>query len=167
MKNPIYPCLWFNNNAKAAADFYCSVFKNSKIVSENPIVVIAELNNRKFMFLNGRVEFKHSQAVSFVIDCDTQDEIDYYWNTLTANGGEEGQCGWLKDKFGVSWQVVPTILGSLMNDAEKSSRVINAFMQMKKFDIEKRLISNRFLKIIMEYSRVFSLAICLPYFPAF
>lgn len=137
MKNPIYPCLWFNNNAKVAADFYCSVFKNSKIISENPIVVIAELNGKKFMFLNGSVAFKHSEATSFVIDCDTQDEIDYYWNTLTANGGEEGQCGWLKDKFGVSWQVVPTILGSLMSDAEKSPRVINAFMQMKKFDIEK------------------------------
>ena len=88
------------------------------------------------MGLNGGPNFKFNEAISFVVDCDTQEEIDYYWNKLTE-GGEESQCGWLKDKFGLSWQVVPTILGKLMSDPTKSQRVMLAFMQMKKFDIEK------------------------------
>ena len=138
MTHPIYPCLWFDGNAKAAAEFYCSVFKNSKIISENPIVVIFELNGKKFMGLNGGPMFKLTEAVSFVVDCDTQDEIDYYWSKLTE-GGSESQCGWLKDKFGVSWQIVPVILGKLMSDPEKSQRVMQAFLKMKKFDIQKLL----------------------------
>jgi predicted 3-demethylubiquinone-9 3-methyltransferase (glyoxalase superfamily) len=136
MTNSIYPCIWFDGKAKAAAEFYCSVFKNSKITSENPMVVIWELNGKKFMGLNGGPMFKPNEAVSFVVDCDTQEEIDYYWNKLTE-GGEESQCGWLKDKFGVSWQIVPAILGKLMTDPEKSGRVMQAFMKMKKFDIAK------------------------------
>ncbi len=136
MNNQIYTCIWFNGNAKAAAEFYCSVFKNSKIISENPMVVIWELNGKKMMGLNGGPMFKPNEAVSFVVDCDSQEEIDYYWSKLTE-GGEESQCGWLKDKFGVSWQIVPTILGKLMSDPEKSQRVIQAFMQMRKFDIAK------------------------------
>ncbi len=100
------------------------------------MVVIFELNGRKFMGLNGGPEYKFSEATSFVISCETQDEIDYYWNKLT-DGGKEGRCGWLKDKFGVSWQVGPAILGTLMNDPEKAPRVMYAFMQMNKFDIEK------------------------------
>lgn len=136
MKHEIYPCLWFDGQAKAAADFYCSVFKNSKIISENPMVVIFELNGKKFMALNGGPNFKFTEAISFVVDCDTQEEIDHYWNELTKEG-QESMCGWLKDKFGISWQIVPTILGELMNDPEKGPRVIKAFMQMKKFDIEK------------------------------
>lgn len=136
MTNSIYPCLWFDGNAKSAADFYCSVFKNSKITTDTPMVVIFELDGKRFMGLNGGPQFKFNEAVSFVIDCETQEEIDYYWDKLTE-GGSEGQCGWLKDKFGMSWQVVPTILGKLMSDPEKSQRVIQAFMQMKKFDIEK------------------------------
>jgi predicted 3-demethylubiquinone-9 3-methyltransferase (glyoxalase superfamily) len=135
MTHQIYPCIWFDGNAKAAAEFYCSVFKNSKIISENPMVVIWELNGKKFMGLNGGPVFKPNEAVSFVVDCDTQDEIDNYWSKLTE-GGEESQCGWLKDKFGVSWQIVPTILGKLMNDPAKSGRVTQAFMKMKKFDIK-------------------------------
>jgi predicted 3-demethylubiquinone-9 3-methyltransferase (glyoxalase superfamily) len=134
--NSIYPCLWFDGNAKAAAEFYCSVFENSKITADTPIVVNFELNGKKFMGLNGGPMFKFNEAVSFVVDCETQEEIDYYWDKLTKDG-QESQCGWLKDKFGVSWQIVPTILGKLMADPSKTQRVVAAFMQMKKFDIEK------------------------------
>ncbi|MBK9357145.1 MAG: VOC family protein [Bacteroidales bacterium] len=134
MKNPIYPCLWFEDQALEAAAFYCSVFKNSKITESTPMVVNFELNGRKFMGLNGGPVFKFNEAVSFVVDCETQDEIDHYWDRLTE-GGEEGRCGWLKDRFGVSWQIVPAILPSLMGDPEKGSKVVQAFMQMKKFDI--------------------------------
>lgn len=134
MKNPIYPCLWFEDQALEAAGFYCSVFKNSKITESTPMVVNFELNGRKFMGLNGGPVFKFNEAVSFVVDCETQDEIDHYWERLTE-GGEEGRCGWLKDRFGVSWQIVPAILPSLMGDPEKGPKVVQAFMQMKKFDI--------------------------------
>lgn len=275
MNNMIYPCLWFDGKAREAAEFYCSVFNNSVITSDNQIVVTFESAGQKFMCLNGGPEFtfnpsisffvlceteeeinnmwkslsmcgtelmpldkyewsarygwvqdrfgitwqlslgkmedvgqkltpllmftgkqngkaeqavqfytsvfdgsgitgilkftrddnelegtvKHAQfslgkhvfmamdsslqhkfgfneAISFVVECETQEEIDYYWNKLTE-GGEESQCGWLKDRFGVSWQIVPTILGKLMSDPSKSERVINAFLQMKKFEIEK------------------------------
>ncbi len=275
MKNKIYPCLWFNGQAKEAADFYCSAFGNSAVTSENPLVVIFNLNGQKFMGLNGgpmfkpnasvsffvvcktvddldrlwnqlsvkgqvmmpldkypwsekygwiadrfginwqllfrpdddaeqnispclmltkpnagRAEealnfytnifrdssilsisryeagendvegnikhslftlnnqlframessmdhgFRFNEAISFVVDCESQEEIDYFWAKLTEDGSE-GQCGWLKDKFGVSWQIVPTILAELMSDPQKSPRVIEAFMKMKKFDIEK------------------------------
>lgn len=135
MTHPIYPCLWFDGNAKDAADFYCSVFKDSKITSVNPMVVIFELNGNKFMGLNGGPHFKFNEAISFVVNCDTQEEIDYYWNKLTE-GGEESRCGWLKDKYGVSWQIIPAIIGELMSEPEKAARVANAFMQMKKLDIE-------------------------------
>ncbi len=138
MENQIYPCLWFDGKAKAAALYYCSVFKNSKIISENPMVVIFELNETKFMALNGGPKYKFSPANSYVISCDTQEEIDHYSEKL-GEGGEQGQCGWLDDQFGVSWQVVPSILGELMSDPEKSQRVIAAFMQMKKFDIQTLL----------------------------
>jgi predicted 3-demethylubiquinone-9 3-methyltransferase (glyoxalase superfamily) len=136
MTNQIYPCLWFENQARAAADFYCSIFKNSKITSENSIVVTFDLNGSKFMALNAGPEFKFNEAVSFVVDCETQEEIDYYWNKLTK-GGNEGECGWLKDRFGVSWQIVPTILGKLMSNPEKSSKVMKEILKMKKLEIEK------------------------------
>lgn len=273
MPNQIYPCLWFNGNAKAAAEYYCSIFKNSKITVDTPLVVNFELGGKKFMGLNGGPnftftaaisffvllesinetnevwnklieggqalmpidkypwserygwvqdkfgltwqvsivnkagdsqkimpsmlfagnqfglaeeaiqfytavfndsaadlmvhypdgnphagklmysefnlnkygiiamdgpgdhKFTFNEAVSFVVNCDTQQEIDLYWNKLTE-GGSESMCGWLKDKFGVSWQIVPTVLGKLMTDPEKASRVMQAFMKMKKFDIE-------------------------------
>jgi predicted 3-demethylubiquinone-9 3-methyltransferase (glyoxalase superfamily) len=277
MANKIYPCLWFDGNAKEAAEFHCSVFANSKITTDTPMVVNFELSREKFMGLNGGPNFKFNptisffaicetkeeivtcwnklieggsvmmplnkypwsekygwlqdkfgvswqlmqgsveamgqkiipalmftgsqaskaeqamnfyasifsdskikdinryvagehdvegtikharfqldkenfvamdssaphgfqfnEAISFVVDCETQQEIDYYWSKLTE-GGQENQCGWLKDKFGVSWQIVPTILGKLMSDPNKSQRVVAAFMQMKKFDIEKLL----------------------------
>jgi predicted 3-demethylubiquinone-9 3-methyltransferase (glyoxalase superfamily) len=136
MANPIFPCLWFDGQAKAAADFYCSVFKNSKIISENPMVVIFELTGKKFMGLNGGPQYKPTEGVSFVVECETQEEIDYYWDRLTE-GGEESMCGWLKDKFGISWQIVPTILGKLMSDPARAPRVIQAFLKMRKFDIRK------------------------------
>lgn len=273
MTNQIHPCLWFDGQAKEAATFYCSVFKNSKITTDTPMVVMFEINGKKIMGLNGGPMFKinpsisifvycktiaetdeiynklaeggeplmaigkydwserygwikdkfgmtwqvmlapeekicpsllftgdkfgraeeainfytsvfdnstvnamhhypnetpfagkvlfadfnlnqynitamdgpgehaytFNEAVSFVVDCATQEEIDYYWNTFTADGGEESMCGWLKDKFGVSWQIVPAILGKLMSDPEKAPRVMKAFMQMKKFDIQKLL----------------------------
>ena len=135
MTNQIYPCLWFDGQAKAAAEFYCSIFKDSKILADTPMVVTFEVNGNKFMGLNGGSHFKFNEAVSFVVNCDTQEEIDYYWDKLTA-GGEESMCGWLKDKFGVSWQIVPTIIASLMSDPTKAERVMKAFMKMKKLDIE-------------------------------
>ena len=136
MTNQLYPCLWFDGQAKAAADFYCSIFPNSKIISQNPMVTIWELNGKRFMGLNGGPMYKFSPATSFVVECEDQKEIDYYWEKL-GEGGTYSKCGWLDDKYGVSWQIVPAILGKLMSDPEKSQRVIAAFMKMTKFEIEK------------------------------
>ena len=136
MKKPLYPCLWFNGNAKEAALFYCAIFKNAKITSENPMVVCWELNGSPFMGLNGGPQFHFNEAISFVIECETQAEIDHYWNHLIAGGGAESQCGWCKDKYGVSWQVVPQILSTLMENPEQRERVTEAFMKMKKFDLQ-------------------------------
>src|SRR5436189_3472005 len=148
----VTPFLWFDNQAEEAAKFYVSVFKNSKIkamthyTGEEPsgqkgsvMTVSFELDGQEFVALNGGPQFKFTAAVSFVVNCETQEEIDYYWEKLTASGGEESMCGWLKDKFGVSWQIVPTVLGKLMSsgDAEKSNRVMQAVMQTIKFDIGK------------------------------
>ena len=136
MTHQLFPCLWFDGQAKTAADFYCSVFENSKILSENPMVVTFELNETKFMALNGGPNYQFSPANSYVITCDTQEEIDHYWEKL-GEGGKPGKCGWLEDQFGVSWQIVPKILGELMNDPEKAPKTMYAFIQMTKFDIEK------------------------------
>lgn len=137
MKKQIYPCLWFEHEAKAAAEFYCSVFPNSKILNESSIVVNFELNGTYFMALNDKRPLQDfNESISFVIPCEDQKEIDYYWDKLTTDGGKENMCGWGTDKFGISWQVVPTILGRLMSDPEKGQRVVQAFMKMKKFDIE-------------------------------
>jgi len=136
MTNQIYPCLWFDNQAQDAAKFYCSVFKSSKITADNQMVVAFELNGKKFIGLNAGPQFQFNEAISFVVDCETQEEIDYYWNKLTADGGNEGSCGWLKDKFGVSWQIVPTVLPKLLSDPGKAQKVMQAYMQMKKFDIK-------------------------------
>ena len=136
MKHEIYPCLWFDGQAQEAAKFYCEVFRDSKITADNQMVVIFELNGKKFMGLNAGPQFKFNEAISFVVDCDTQEEIDHYWNKLTANGGSEGNCGWLKDRFGVSWQIVPTVLPKLLSDPAKAQRVMQAYMKMKKFDIK-------------------------------
>ena len=136
MSNSVYPCLWFNNNAKEAADFYCSVFKNSRILQETPMVVSFEINGTRFMGLNGGPNYTFSPATSFVIECASQEEIDYYWEWL-GKDGRYSMCGWLDDKFGVSWQVIPAILPKLMADAEKAPRILQAFMNMQKFEIEK------------------------------
>lgn len=135
MKNEIFPCLWFDGQAKAAADFYCSVFKNSKILSESPMVVTFELNGKKFMGLNGGPQFNFDESISFVVNCDSQEEIDYYWSKLTGNGGQESMCGWLKDKFGLSWQIVPSQLGKLMGDPSRGERVMKELLKMKKLDL--------------------------------
>ena len=135
MNNPIFPCLWFDGNAKAAAEFYCSIFKNSKIMDDTPMVVTFELNGYKVMGLNGGPQFKFDEAVSLVVNCKTQEEIDYYWEKLTADGGEESMCGWLKDKFGFSWQIIPENIGQLLTDPEKGQRVMAAVMKMRKLDL--------------------------------
>jgi predicted 3-demethylubiquinone-9 3-methyltransferase (glyoxalase superfamily) len=151
-RQKLAPCLWFDTQAEEAARFYCSVFKNSKLgrISRFPdagqeihgkaagsvMTVEFELDGQPFVALNGGPQFKFDEAVSFQIYCDTQDEIDHYWNALTR-GGQEGPCGWLKDRFGLSWQVVPAAIPEMMMDGDpaKSARVMNAFMQMKKFDL--------------------------------
>ena len=142
----ITPFLWFDNNAEEAMNFYVSVFKNSKVGTitrygdagpgpKGSVLTAAfELEGQKFVALNGGPQFKFTEAVSFVINCETQEEIDYFWNKLTSNGGQESMCGWLKDKYGLSWQVVPTQLPSLLT-GDKSNQVIQAIMQMKKLDL--------------------------------
>ena len=152
-KHKITPCLWFDTQAEEAANFYCSVFKNSRLgrISRYPkagqevhhkepgsvMVVEFELDGQPFVALNGGPVFQFDEAVSFQIYCETQAEIDYFWRTLTRDG-QEGPCGWLKDKYGLSWQVVPAVIPEMMTDpdAEKSARVMNAFLKMKKLDLE-------------------------------
>ena len=143
----ITPFLWFDNNAEEAAQFYTSVFKNSKILNVSRygdagpgpkgsvMVVNFQLEGQQFTALNGGPLFKFSEAFSFVVNCETQKEIDEYWNKLTSGGGRESECGWLKDKFGFSWQIVPTALGKLMSDPKNANRVMQALLQMKKLDI--------------------------------
>lgn len=136
MTKEIYPCLWYDGQAKAAADFYSTVFKEVKILSESPMVVMFEINGNKFMGLNGGPHFKFNESVSFVVNCDTQQEIDHYWNNLTADGGAESMCGWLKDKFGMSWQIIPAELGKWMSDPARAQRIMSAVMSMKKLDMD-------------------------------
>lgn len=137
MTKGLVTCLWFDGQAEAAANYYCSVFKDSKITQVTPMVVTFEINGSKFMGLNGGPQFKFDEAVSFMVNCDSQEEIDYYWNTLTKDGGQESMCGWLKDKFGLSWQIIPSNIGELMADPERAQRVMAVVMQMKKLDKEK------------------------------
>jgi len=134
----ITPFLWFDGQAGEAAKFYTGIFKKSKIISVSPMCATFELNGQKFMALNGGPQFKFNEAVSFFVSCETQNEIDYFWKELSA-GGQESRCGWLKDKFGLSWQIVPPILGELLSDDDekKSQRVLQAMLQMGKLDIEK------------------------------
>jgi len=140
----ISPFLWFDNNAEEAAQFYTSVFKNSKILEVSRpqgavMVVRFQIAGQQVTALNGGPRFKFSEAFSFVVSCDNQQEIDEYWSKLTAGGGQESMCGWLKDKFGFSWQIVPTVLGKLMSDPDpkRANRVMQALLQMKKLDIAK------------------------------
>lgn len=145
----ITPFLWFDNNAEEAAQLYTSIFKNSKILSVSRygdagpgpkgsvMVVKFQLAGQEFTALNGGPQFKFSEAFSFVVNCENQQEVDEYWRKLTANGGAESMCGWLKDKFGFSWQIVPTALGKLMSDKDprRANRVMQALLQMRKIDI--------------------------------
>jgi len=143
--HPITPHLWFDKQAKEAAEFYCSVFPNSKISSVKTIhntpsgdsdIVSFELNGQPFMAISAGPLFKFNEAVSFVITCDTQEEIDSYWEKLSADPKAE-QCGWLKDKFGLSWQVVPAAMREMMEKGrpEQIDRLVKAFLPMKKFDV--------------------------------
>jgi len=134
----LYPCLWFDGQAQAAAAYYCSIFKEARIITENPIVVSFELQGQRFMALNGGPKYRPSPANSYVIECQTQAEIDHYWEKL-GEGGRYDNCGWLDDKFGFSWQIVPAVLHELMADPIRAPRVIEAFMKMSKFDIQTLL----------------------------
>jgi predicted 3-demethylubiquinone-9 3-methyltransferase (glyoxalase superfamily) len=146
VKQRINPFLWFDNNAEEAANYYITVFKNSKINritrytkagpgAEGSVVTAEfELDGQTFVALNGGPVFKFTEAVSFVVNCGTQEEVDYYWNKLIADGGEESQCGWLKDKFGLSWQIVPTLLIDYIadKDTKKAAQVMEVMMKMRK-----------------------------------
>jgi predicted 3-demethylubiquinone-9 3-methyltransferase (glyoxalase superfamily) len=151
----ITPCLWFDSNAEEAANFYNSIFENSKIrkisrygkegyeIHGKPegsvLTVEFELNGQTFTALNGGPIFKFTEAISFQVGCESQEEIDYYWAKLSEGGDKNAQrCGWLKDKYGVSWQIVPTVLGEMLQDkdAKKSESVMKALLQMDKLDIE-------------------------------
>jgi predicted 3-demethylubiquinone-9 3-methyltransferase (glyoxalase superfamily) len=145
----ITPFLWFNDQAEEAINFYTSIFKNSKIVNVSRyseggpgpkgqvMTGSFQLDGQEFIALNGGPQFKFTEAISFLINCDTQEEVDYYWEKLLAGGGEESQCGWLKDKFGLSWQVVPVTLNKFLDDkdAARAQRVLHAMLQMKKIII--------------------------------
>jgi len=151
----ITPFLWFDDQAEEAVKFYTSVFENSKVgrilrygeeaakASGRPagsvLTIEFEIEGQKFVALNGGPLFKFNESISFVVNCETQEEVDYFWDNLKADGGEESACGWLKDKFGVSWQVVPTVLIDMLHDkdSKKSERVTAAMLQMKKIDISK------------------------------
>jgi predicted 3-demethylubiquinone-9 3-methyltransferase (glyoxalase superfamily) len=144
----ITPCLWFDGNAEEAVNFYLSVFKDAKITNvthygeagpmpKGTVLTIEfELNGEEFLALNGGSDFKFSPSISFMVNCDTQEEVDYYWEKLTA-GGKEVQCGWLEDKFGVSWQIVPSMMIEVLSgpDKAKADRVMKAMMTMVKLDI--------------------------------
>src|SRR6267143_726817 len=149
----VTPFLWFDDNAEEAAKFYTSIFKNSKVgkvsrygkegyeIHRRPagtaMTVEFEIEGQKFVALNGGPQFKFTEAVSFSVDCRTQEEVDRLWERLTEGGGEEGACGWLKDKYGLSWQINPTILGEMLADKDrrKAGRVMEAMLKMKKIDV--------------------------------
>ncbi len=151
----ITPCLWFDNQAEEATEFYTAIFRNSKIVTTSRygeagqevhgkppgtvMTVDFELDGQKFTALNGGPIFKFNEAISLQVDCETQEEVDYYWQKLSERGDETAQqCGWLKDKYGVSWQIIPRILAELLSDADqsKSQKAMTAMLQMKKIDID-------------------------------
>ncbi len=148
-------CLWFDKEAEEAAQLYTSIFKNSKIhkvvryngegeeihggKKDQVMTVQFEIAGEKYLGINGGPIFPHSEAFSIVVNCDSQEEIDYYWDAFIKSGGKESQCGWLKDKFGVSWQITPTILGDMLADPDnqKAQRVTAAFLKMKKYNISE------------------------------
>ncbi len=150
----ITPFLWFDHQAEEAAKFYTSIFKNSKVGkilrydeasakaaggSPGSVLTIEfEIDGQKFTALNGGPDFKFNESISFVVNCDTQQEVDYFWGKLTADGGQESHCGWVKDKFGVSWQITPKVLIEMLHDkdSEKAGRVMKAMLEMGKIDIK-------------------------------
>lgn len=146
----ITPWLWFDTQAEDAAKLYTSIFPNSRITGVSHygdagprpagtvMTVSFELDGQEFVGLNGGPEFRFDEAISFMVSCNSQEEVDDYWNRLTADGGEESQCGWLKDKFGVSWQIVPTRLEELLGDPdpERAARAMSAMLQMQKIDLD-------------------------------
>jgi predicted 3-demethylubiquinone-9 3-methyltransferase (glyoxalase superfamily) len=145
----VAPCLWFDDRIEEAVNFYVGLFPNAKILSKSAyddagplekgkvMVMTFELDGVEFMALNGGPQFKFTEAVSFLVKCDTQAEVDRYWNALIEDGGAESMCGWLKDRFGLSWQIIPNALGRLMGDKdkEKANRVMQAMLKMRKIDI--------------------------------
>ena len=151
VEQKITTSLWFDGDAEDAANFYTSLFKNSKITNISRwgevgpgekgtvLTVMFELDGQEFMGLNGGPEFKFTEAISLMVNCESQEEVDFFWDRLTADGGEESMCGWLKDRFGLSWQIVPTVLDALMSDPDpaKANRTTEAMMKMQKLDIKK------------------------------
>jgi len=145
----ITPMLWYDNQAEEAANFYVSIFKNSRVTSisrygdagpgpkGSVMVAEFELDGQKFTALNGGPQFKFTEAISLVVNCESQEEVDYFWEKLSGSGGQEVVCGWLKDKYGLSWQVVPVRLFELISDPAKSDRVMQAVMEMKKLELPK------------------------------
>jgi len=144
----ITPFLWFDKEAREAAKFYTSIFKGSKTtatetLSDTPSgtvdIVTIELMGQEFTLMSAGPQFKFTEAISFVVHCETQEEVDYYWEKLTADGGQESMCGWLKDKFGLSWQIVPVQLNKALSDPDpvKAKFAMNAMLQMKKIEIKK------------------------------
>ena len=144
----ITPFLWFEKDARKVAEYYTSIFKQSKIknstiISDTPSgkveVVAIELFGQDFTLMSAGPQFKFTEAISFVVDCKTQKEVDYYWGKLTADGGQESMCGWLKDKYGLSWQIIPKHLNELLGDKDKAKagRVMQAMLKMRKIDIKK------------------------------
>ena len=152
-KQKITPFLWFDGNAEEAVNFYTSLFPNSRVLEitrygdtgpgpKGTVMTASfELDGQEFVALNGGPHFKFTEAISFVVNCESQEEVDRYWQQLTADGGEESQCGWLKDKYGLSWQITPTILMKLIGDPDKdkANRVMQAMLKMKKIEIPKIL----------------------------
>jgi predicted 3-demethylubiquinone-9 3-methyltransferase (glyoxalase superfamily) len=148
----ITPFLWFDNNVPEAVAFYKSVFPNAKVETVNDFMATFELEGQRFNALNGGPRYKFNEAVSFFISVENQEEVDYFWNKLIADGGEESKCGWLKDKFGLSWQVVPTALGRYLSDPDrkKADRAMQAMMKMQKIviaDLDKAYAGFRGVKL--------------------
>ncbi|SDY63264.1 VOC family protein [Nitrosomonas sp. Nm33] len=146
IKQKIVPHLWFDKEAKEAVEFYTSVFENSRIKNTTTLhdtpsgtvdVVTFELFGQEFMAISAGPLFKFNESISFIVKCDTQEEIDFYWQRLASEGGQEVECGWLKDKYGLSWQIVPTVMDEMMQskDPARLTRITQAFLKMKKFDI--------------------------------
>ncbi|MEV4896504.1 VOC family protein [Nonomuraea sp. NPDC055795] len=134
----ITPYLWFNTQAEEAANHYVSIFKNSQVVDVTPMIVTFELEGQRFLALNGGPQFTFNEAISLYVDCETQEEVDELWGRLLEGGGSEGRCGWLKDKFGVSWQIIPKALPRLLSDPDpaRAERAMQAMFTMAKIDVK-------------------------------